>query len=102
MGSLIGYGMLAYLLIAFWPPARRHRTAIVIGTAVLVLLIGMSRLYLGVHFLSDVIGGYAAGAPWLVTCVTGVDLALRQRGLAPWDVGVERRKETRVAPVSRS
>jgi undecaprenyl-diphosphatase len=99
MGSLIGYGMLAYLLIAFWPPVHRHRTAIVTGTAVLVVLIGMSRLYLGVHFLSDVIGGYAAGALWLVTCVTGVDLALRQRGLVPWDVGIERRQQSRVAPM---
>jgi membrane protein DedA with SNARE-associated domain/membrane-associated phospholipid phosphatase len=100
MGSLIGYGMLAYLLISFWAPARRHRTAVILGTAVLVLLIGLSRLYLGVHFLSDVIGGYAAGTVWLATCVTGVELALRQRGLAPWDVGVERRSETRVAPTS--
>jgi undecaprenyl-diphosphatase len=101
MGSLIGYGMLAYLLITFWPPARRHRTAVIIGTAVLVLLIGFSRLYLGVHFLSDVIGGFAAGAVWLATCMTGVDLALRQRGLGPWDVGVERRREERTLPAAQ-
>jgi undecaprenyl-diphosphatase len=31
---------------------------------VLVLLIGVSRLYLGLHFLSDVIAGYAAGFVW--------------------------------------
>jgi undecaprenyl-diphosphatase len=101
MESLIGYGMLAYLLIAFWPPARRHRTAVVIGTAVLVLLIGLSRLYLGVHFLSDVIGGYAAGAVWLATCVTGVELVLRQRGLAPWEVGVEGRHSDAATLVGR-
>jgi undecaprenyl-diphosphatase len=100
MGSLIGYGMLAYLLIAFWPRARRHHTAVITSAAVLVLLIGLSRLYLGVHFLSDVIGGYAAGAVWLATCVTGVELTLRQRGLAPWDVGIERRHEVRVTPAS--
>jgi undecaprenyl-diphosphatase len=71
-----------------------------IFTFILVLAIGLSRLYLGVHFLSDVIGGYAAGAVWLATCVTGVELTLRQRGLAPWDVGIERRHELRVAPAS--
>lgn len=91
MGALIGYGMLAYLLVAFWHPARRHRTTILTIAFVLTLLIGISRLYLGVHFLSDVIAGYAAGAVWLAVCVTGVEIALRQRGLAPWEVGIERR-----------
>jgi len=33
------------------------------------LLIGFSWIYLGVHFMSDVIGGYAAGAVWLAFCI---------------------------------
>jgi undecaprenyl-diphosphatase len=96
MGSLIGYGMLAYLLIAYWPWARRHSVAVTVFTFLLILAIGLSRLYLGVHFLSDVIGGYAAGAVWLTACITGIEIALRQRGLAPWDVGLERRNVPRV------
>jgi putative acetyltransferase len=48
-----------------------------------ILTIGLSRLYLGVHFLSDVIGGYAAGAVWLAASVTGIEIARRQRGHAP-------------------
>ena len=52
-------------------------------TIALVLAVGLSRLYLGVHFLSDVIGGYAAGGVWLAACVTGVEISLRQRGLEP-------------------
>ena len=92
MGSLIGYGMLAYLLIAFWPPARRHRRVVAIAAAVTVLLIGLSRLYLGVHFLSDVIAGFAAGSVWLAVCITGVDIALRQRGLEPWEAGLGGRR----------
>jgi undecaprenyl-diphosphatase len=96
MGSLIGYGMLAYLLIAYWPWARRHHVGVMTFTFVLVLVIGLTRLYLGVHFLSDVIGGYAAGAVWLAACVTGIEIALRQRGLAPWEVGVERRRVARL------
>jgi undecaprenyl-diphosphatase len=90
MGSLIGYGMLAYLLIVYWPWARRHQVGVLIFTFLFVLTIGLSRLYLGVHFLSDVIGGYAAGAVWLTACVTGIEIALRQRGLASQDVGLER------------
>ena len=99
MGSLIGYGMLAYLLIAHWPWARRHQTGVLTFAFLLVLSIGLSRLYLGVHFLSDVIGGYAAGAVWLTACVTGIEIALRQRRLEAWDVGLERRSTARPSTV---
>ena len=85
MGSLVGLGMFAYVLIAFWPPARRHRTVVAVIALGGVLLIGASRMYLGVHYLSDVLAGYAAGAVWLAACVTGVEIALRQRGLTPWE-----------------
>lgn len=77
MGSLIGYGMSAYLLIAFWPRAQRHWITVTLGAALLVVLVGTSRLYLGVHYLSDVMGGYAAGIVWLATCATGVEIARR-------------------------
>jgi undecaprenyl-diphosphatase len=85
MGSLVGLGMLAYVLIAFWLPARRHRTLVVAVAFGGVLLIGASRMYLGVHYLSDVIAGFAAGGLWLAACVTGVEIALRQRGLTSWE-----------------
>jgi membrane-associated phospholipid phosphatase len=62
--SLAVYGAIALVL------ARRlstnGRRALLVGTvAVLVLAIGFSRLYLGVHFLSDVLAGFAAGIAWL-------------------------------------
>ncbi len=87
-GSLIAYGMLGYLLVAFWPPARRHAALTAAITVALILAIGLTRLYLAVHYLSDVIGGFAAGTVWLSACVTGVEIALRQRGIAPWEVGL--------------
>jgi len=76
MGSLIAYGMLAYLLVRD-ARGRRPRMAIVVGAVLLVLLIGLSRMYLGVHYLSDVLGGYAAGVVWLATCITGLEVARR-------------------------
>jgi undecaprenyl-diphosphatase len=45
---------------------------------ILILAIGVSRLYLGVHYFTDVIAGYAAGVVWLSTCITGVAIARRQ------------------------
>jgi len=65
MESLVLYGMVTYfgvLAVSTW----RTRTAIVFGAALLVLLIGFSRMYLGVHYFSDVVAGYAAGAYGLV------------------------------------
>ena len=77
MGSLVGYGMLAYLLVLAnrGNPARQR--SIVILATVLILAIGISRLYLGVHYLSDVVGGYAAGLVWLATCIALVELGRR-------------------------
>jgi len=44
---------------------RRARCAVTAAAATLVVLIGVSRLYLGVHWTSDVVGGWAVGALWL-------------------------------------
>jgi hypothetical protein len=42
-----------------------------------VVLIGFSRMYLDVHYLSDVLAGYAAGGAWLSALVTGVETVRR-------------------------
>jgi membrane-associated phospholipid phosphatase len=59
------YGTLAYLLIR---GTRREglRALIGVAAALLVLTIGTSRVYLGVHYPSDVLAGWAAGALWVV------------------------------------
>jgi undecaprenyl-diphosphatase len=77
MLSLIGYGLLAYLLVVLWVHRRSLQAAIVLGATLLTLAVGLSRLYLGVHYFSDVVGGYAAGVLWLSTCISGLEVARR-------------------------
>jgi len=88
MGSLVGYGMLAYLLVISWADRWQVRVAIVSIAALLILAIGVSRLYLGVHYFSDVVGGYAAGVLWLSAYITGLEIARRQ----PHSQGPEKRR----------
>lgn len=81
MGSLIGYGLLAYLLILV-VHRRSVRVLIASCAALLVLLIGVSRIYLGAHYFSDVVAGYAAGGVWLAACISGLEVARHSPGRA--------------------
>jgi membrane-associated phospholipid phosphatase len=75
--SIAFYGMLAVVLISWYAPKRRLLVAI--GAALVVLVIGASRLYLGVHWLTDVLGGYALGLAWLsLVMVTSLLLESRR------------------------
>lgn len=78
LASLLAYGMTAYFVIVLWLRDTSWRTAATCAATILILLIGVSRLYLGVHYFTDVIAGYAAGAVWLSACVTGAEIARRQ------------------------
>lgn len=61
------YGMFAYWLGR--SASLNRRVAIWLGAALLILLIGFSRIYLCVHYASDVLAGFAAGLPWLWGCL---------------------------------
>lgn len=77
LGALVGYGMIVYFVVCL-TKSRLWRAVAAVAAAALVLAIGFSRLYLGLHFFSDVVGGLAAGAVWLSACVTALEVA-RQR-----------------------
>ena len=79
MESFVAYGMLAYLAVLLWLRSWETRVAVICGAALVVVLIGFSRMYLGVHYFSDVIAGYAAGGVWLSALITGAE-AMRRGG----------------------
>lgn len=74
MATLITAGMLAYVASRFVRRAR-FRLAIFFLATLWTLGIGFSRICLGVHYASDVVGGYAAGTLWLAICVSAIDVA---------------------------
>jgi undecaprenyl-diphosphatase len=78
LGSLCFYGMLAAILA----PLARGRVAkfgIWMAAVVLIGMIGISRIYLGVHYPSDVFAGYCAAIVW-VGAVGFLDRSLRAGG----------------------
>jgi undecaprenyl-diphosphatase len=52
------------LIIIFWK--TKYRWLVVAGATLLTFLIGLSRLYLGVHYPSDVLAGWSVSAVWVV------------------------------------
>lgn len=74
---------LVYGLLACY--AVRHargwgaRAAALLLAAAMVALVGVSRMYLGVHYLSDVLAAAAEGCAWLAVCITAVSTLRRRR-----------------------
>jgi undecaprenyl-diphosphatase len=75
------YGTLAAYLICstrVWS----ERAVVTIVAVLAVVLVGFSRMYLGVHFLSDVLAAVAASSTWLVVCITASSTLRRHRAEA--------------------
>jgi undecaprenyl-diphosphatase len=69
LGSFVVVGIvLVVALPGIHGPALRAGTAII--AALFVAAVGLSRIYLGVHWTTDVVGGWCFGALWLILCLT--------------------------------
>ena len=78
LGSMVCYGA---ILLVFLPAARgRWRRVLIAGIITLIALIGISRILLGVHYVSDVLGGWALGITWLGVTAFAFELTRRAGG----------------------
>lgn len=65
MNCLVSYGILIYLLLKYCEN-RKLAKILSVGLGLIIILIGLSRVYVGVHFPTDVIGGWSLGIAVLV------------------------------------
>lgn len=78
MSSVVGYGSLLLVWLPLIP--REKRRWVIAGTILLVLAIGFSRLALGVHYITDVLGGFALGLAWLIAATAAFSIWRVDRG----------------------
>lgn len=76
-GAMVTYGMLAYLALRLLPP--RWHTPVVMAAIAMILTTACSRIFLQVHFASDVAAGLLSGGAWLTVCVLSLNHAERRR-----------------------
>jgi len=72
MVSATFYGMLGYLVWLNLHERNKTSWHFIVVTVIFIAAIGVSRIYLGVHFPSDVVAGFAAGGVWLIACIIGL------------------------------
>ncbi len=80
MDAVVLYGTLAYIAVRYGRTGWGGTFAIVAGAAAAILLIGTSRIVLGVHYPSDVLAGYLAGVFWIAVTTSGVEVARELSG----------------------
>ncbi len=73
------YGFVAALLISSGA-SRGRQWAAIIGALSMVTLVAVSRMYVGAHFLSDVLAAFFESVAWLGFCVIAMKVLRRQRG----------------------
>jgi membrane-associated phospholipid phosphatase len=85
-GATLFYGFLACLLVRHIA-SNAKRAAIICAAALMVAAVCFSRVYLGAHYMTDVIAGVAEGLAWLAICLPAMTSLRRRRearGLPLW------------------
>ena len=78
MAATLLYGLLTVFAILLWK-GWRWRMLAILGAVSAIGLVGFSRIALGAHYLTDVIGAIVGGASWLILCLLVVERTRRGR-----------------------
>lgn len=84
MATTVGYGTLLLVLMPLIP--RRWRVPAVVGYFVWVFLMALSRLSLGVHYVTDVLGAFVLGLAWLSAGTAAFSIWRKEEGDEPVEV----------------
>lgn len=77
-GAMLFYGLLVAYLVRS-TPNKRWWLLSAAAAGLMVLLVAASRVYLGAHYLSDVLAAIAEGCMWLTICITSISTLRRRR-----------------------
>lgn len=77
ISAVICYGLLAYLLVPKMPSAF-WKAVVIVVSLLIMFMIGFSRVFVGDHYLSDVLAGYALGLAWAGLAYTLVELIFKK------------------------
>ena len=78
MAATLLYGLLAVFAILFWK-GWHWRMLAILGALLAIALVGFSRIALGAHYLTDVLGAIVGGTTWLILCLLVVERTRRKR-----------------------
>ena len=69
--AMMAMALYAIIVFFFWHHVKTtgNRIVLVLFAAFMIIIIGTSRIYLGVHYPSDIIGGYAASGLWVMIMI---------------------------------
>ncbi len=77
------YGMLFFIWARYRRQNHQSMVPAILCGILLIILIGVTRVYLGVHYPTDIIAGFASGFLWLITCAYALSLWQKRRPQPP-------------------
>nr|WP_256558170.1 phosphatase PAP2 family protein [Halobacillus sp. A1] len=74
-GSTVFYGFMIYLIVVS-PLSKPVKWLVNILLFLMILAVSLSRVFLNVHYLTDILGGLALGFSWLLVCIAALEIML--------------------------